>query len=106
VPFYRVEREGGQEWQAAAVIGAFMAAVTRSEGGGNYGRLKMGELLGGQPLGLHGTGEGGGGVHGVAAREEEAALSQRGKGGRKAGWAAWAERLNRPVGGWADWAKI
>jgi hypothetical protein len=47
VPFYRVEREGGQEWQAAAVIGAFMAAVTRSEGGGNYGRLKMGELLGG-----------------------------------------------------------
>jgi hypothetical protein len=77
VPFYRVEREGGQEWQAAAVIGAFMAAVTRSEGGGNYGRLKMGELLGGggQPLGLHGTGEGGGGVPGVAVREEEAALS-------------------------------
>jgi hypothetical protein len=30
-----------------AVIGTFMAAVTGNEGGGNYGRLKRGVLLGG-----------------------------------------------------------
>jgi hypothetical protein len=28
---------GGREWRAAAVIGTFMAIVTGSEGGGNYG---------------------------------------------------------------------
>jgi hypothetical protein len=33
-------------------MGAFMAAVTGSEGGGNYGRLKRGELLGRRSLGL------------------------------------------------------
>jgi hypothetical protein len=41
-------------------MGAFMAAVTGSEGGGNYGRLKRGELLGWRSLGLHGMREGGG----------------------------------------------
>jgi hypothetical protein len=28
---------GGREWRATVVIGAFMAAVTSSEGGDNYG---------------------------------------------------------------------
>jgi hypothetical protein len=57
--------------------------------------------------GLHSTREGGGGVHGATAREEEeAALGRRGEGGRKAGWAAWPERPNRLAGGWADWAEI
>jgi hypothetical protein len=52
----------GREWRAAAIISAFMATVTRSEGGGNYGRLKRGELLGGgDRWGLHGTRGGGGG---------------------------------------------
>jgi hypothetical protein len=36
----------------------------------------------------------------------EAAIGRCGEGGRKAEWAAWAERANRPVGGWADWAEI
>jgi hypothetical protein len=39
-------------------------------------------------------------------REEEAAHGQRGEGGRKAGWATWAKRSNRPVGGMVDWAEI
>jgi hypothetical protein len=53
VPFYRVRREagGGQKWRAVVVIGAFMAAVTGSEGAGNYGRLKRGELLGDATIG-------------------------------------------------------
>jgi hypothetical protein len=51
-------------------------------------------------------GEGGRGVYGTAEREEEVVLGRRGEGGRKAGWGAWAERPNRPAGGWADWAKI
>jgi hypothetical protein len=39
-------------------------------------------------LGLHGMGEGGGGVLGMVAREEEeVALSWRGEGGRRATWA-------------------
>jgi hypothetical protein len=37
---------GGREWRAVAVISAFMAAVTRSEGEGNYSQLKRGDLLG------------------------------------------------------------
>jgi hypothetical protein len=50
------------------------------KGGGNYNQLKRGELLGGQPLWLHGAGEGGGDVHGAAAREEEeAVLGRRGE---------------------------
>jgi hypothetical protein len=47
VPFYTV---GGRRGRAAAVIGAFMAAVTGSEGGGaggNYDRLKRGGVIGG-----------------------------------------------------------
>jgi hypothetical protein len=80
-----------------------MAAITGSEGGGNYSQLKRGRVIGGDRRGLHGTGEGGGGVHGAVAREaEEAALGRHGEGGRKAEWAAWAERPNRLVGGWAD----
>jgi hypothetical protein len=58
---------GGREWWAVAVISAFMAAVTRSEGEGNYNQLKRGDLLGGEHWGLHGTEEGVGGVHGAAA---------------------------------------
>jgi hypothetical protein len=51
------------------VIGAFMAAVTGSEGGG-----------GGRPLWLNGAEDGGGGVHGAATREEvEVALDRRGE---------------------------
>jgi hypothetical protein len=41
----------GREWWAVVVIGTFMATITGSEGGGNCGRLKRGELLGGRPLG-------------------------------------------------------
>jgi hypothetical protein len=40
---------GGREWRVAVVIVAFMAAVTGSEGGGNYGRLKR-WVIGGQPM--------------------------------------------------------
>jgi hypothetical protein len=41
----------GREWWEAVIIGAFMVAVTGSEGGGNYGRLKRGESLGGDRWG-------------------------------------------------------
>jgi hypothetical protein len=52
-------------------------------------------------------GERRGGVHSAAAwEEEEAVLGRCTEGGRKARWAVWAKRLNRPVGGWADWVKI
>jgi hypothetical protein len=33
----------GRELWTAVVISAFMAAITKSEGGGNYSRLKRGE---------------------------------------------------------------
>jgi hypothetical protein len=46
-------------------MGALMVVITGSEGGGNYDRLKRGVI--GGPLGLHGAGEGGGGIHGVTA---------------------------------------
>jgi hypothetical protein len=91
---------GGREWRAVAVIGAFMAAITGSEGGGNYDRLKRGggEILGGDRWGLHGVGEGGGGIHGTVVREEEAALGRRGVGGRNAGWAPWAKQASGWLG--------
>jgi hypothetical protein len=77
-------------------MGAFMAAVTGSEGGGNYGRLKRGELLGWRSLGLPGMREGGGWRPWRSAREEEVALDRRGEGGR---------RPNRPTACWADRAE-
>jgi hypothetical protein len=47
--------------------------------------------------------DGGGYVHGVAARdEEEAALGRRGEEEEAAGWATWAKR---PAGRWAGWAE-
>jgi hypothetical protein len=43
VPFYRVERGmGGSELLATTVIGTFMAAITGSEGGANYGSYSSG----------------------------------------------------------------
>jgi hypothetical protein len=67
-------------------MGAFMAVVTGGEGGGNYSRLKRGgSYCWGRPLGLHAAGEGGGGVHGAVAREEEAVLGRCGEGGRRLG---------------------
>jgi hypothetical protein len=57
--------------------------------------------------GLHGMGEGGGGIHGTVVREEEeATLDQCGEGGREVGWAAWAERPNKLAGGGANWAEF
>jgi hypothetical protein len=86
---------GGREWRVAAVIGTFMAAVTRSEGGGNYSRLRRGELLGGLTVG--------GSVHGRrrgwcerrrrwrsagAVREEERSGEPRRLKGRTCRWVA------------------
>jgi hypothetical protein len=48
------------------VIGAFMATVTRSEGGGTYSRLKRGELLG-AIVGAPWHERRRGGIHGTAA---------------------------------------
>jgi hypothetical protein len=64
-----------------------MAAVTGSEGGGNYGRLKGGYWgVGGDHWGSMAQEKEGGGVHGAAAREEEeAALGRCGEGGRRLG---------------------
>jgi hypothetical protein len=59
---------GSREWWAAAIIGACIAAITGSEGGGNYGRLKRGELMEGLPLGAAWCRRRRGSVHGAAAR--------------------------------------
>jgi hypothetical protein len=95
---------GSREWRAAVVIGTFISTIIGSDGGATYDHLKRGGgSYWGAPLGApwcgrrrgrcpwHGGARGGGG-----------GAQPHGAGGRKAGWAAWAERPNRPVGGWAD----
>jgi hypothetical protein len=77
----------------------------RSEGGGNYSRLKRGELLGGGATVVApwrgrrrgrrpwrgGAGGGRGGAPSRRGEEEEAAV-----------WAAWAERPAGRCAGWAE----
>jgi hypothetical protein len=59
---------GGREWRAAVVIDTFISTIIGSEGGATYDHLKRGGgVIGGHRWGLHGVGEGGGGVHGTAA---------------------------------------
>jgi hypothetical protein len=91
---------GGREWRAVAVIGAFMAAITGSEGGGNYDRLKRGGRYWGVIVG------------GSMAWEKEGAASMARwceRRRRRSAGVVWEEEmpggprgLNRLAGGWAD----
>jgi hypothetical protein len=71
VPFYRVRRgAGGREWRAAAVIGAFMAAIIGVKGGELWS-IEEGGVKGGDRCSSMARKKGG--VHGAAAAREEAA---------------------------------
>jgi hypothetical protein len=109
VPFYRVRRgRGGREWRAAAVIGAFMAAVTRVMGG-ELRLIEVGGVKGGDRCSSMAWKKGAS----MAQRRRERRrrryrLSEGGRKGKRGHGlpgCSRPKRLDGPTGHWANWAE-